>query len=132
MVVLLDANVLIALVSIEHVHHDSAEAWLRDLDDEFATCPSTEGSLLRFLIREGHGVATVHNVLSEIASDPRHEFWPDALSYTDVPLNEVMGHRQVTDAYLTALARSHRTRIATFDRGLAAAYPDVVDLIPTA
>jgi len=29
----------------------------------------------------------------------------------------VIGHRQVTDAYLAALARHHRGQLATFDPG---------------
>lgn len=41
----------------------------------------------------------------------------------------VIGHRQVTDAYLVALARGHRSRLATFDRGLAALHGDEVELL---
>jgi hypothetical protein len=36
-----------------------------------------------------------------------------------------MGHRQVTDAYLAALARHHGGRPVTFDKGLVALHPDV-------
>ena len=36
-----------------------------------------------------------------------------------------MGHRQVTDAYLAALARHHRGKLASFDRGLVALHTDV-------
>ena len=50
---LLDANVLIALVVNDHVHHASAEAWFSGLADGFATCPVTQGSLIRLLVREG-------------------------------------------------------------------------------
>ncbi|REM93644.1 VapC toxin family PIN domain ribonuclease, partial [Mycobacterium tuberculosis] len=49
MTVLLDANVLIALVVAEHVHHDAAADWLMASDTGFATCPMTQGSLVRFL-----------------------------------------------------------------------------------
>jgi hypothetical protein len=52
------------------------------------------------------------------------------LGYTDVPWRGVLGHRQVTDAYLAALARRNGGRLATFDRGLAALHEDVVMLIP--
>jgi uncharacterized protein len=37
----------------------------------------------------------------------------------------VLGHRQVTDAYLAALARHHHGKLATFDKGLAALHSDV-------
>lgn len=42
----------------------------------------------------------------------------------------MQSHRQVTDAYLAALARTHGGRLLTFDRGLAAAHADVAELIP--
>ena len=35
----------------------------------------------------------------------------------------VVGHRQVTDAYLLALAKTHGGKLATFDRGVAALLP---------
>jgi predicted nucleic acid-binding protein len=70
-------------------------------------------------------------VLTAIHEDPRHEFWPDDLAYRDVPLRGVIGHRQVTDAYLVALARRHGAKLATFDEGLAALHDDSVELIPT-
>ncbi|WP_445548451.1 MULTISPECIES: hypothetical protein [unclassified Frankia] len=42
MTTLLDANVLIALIVSDHVHHDAAETWLADTAASFATCPITE------------------------------------------------------------------------------------------
>jgi predicted nucleic acid-binding protein len=54
---LLDANVLIALVVADHVHHDPADAWLAGLPGHFTTCPITEGSLASYgssFGREGH------------------------------------------------------------------------------
>jgi uncharacterized protein len=127
---LLDANVLIALVVADHVHHAAAEAWLAGGSDAFATCPITQGSLVRLLIREGQSGAAARAVVSELADHPRHEFWPDSVSYRDVPLGGLIGHRQVTDAYLVSLARAHGGILATFDQGLAGRYADRVELIP--
>jgi hypothetical protein len=45
--ILLDANVLIALLVNDHVHHSSAETWFLGVTDGFATCPITQGSLIR-------------------------------------------------------------------------------------
>jgi uncharacterized protein len=129
--VLLDANVLIALVVADHVHHDAAETWLTSAEERFATCPITQGSLVRLLVREGQPVGVVHTVLEIMADDDRHEFWPDAIPYADVPLTGVIGHRQVTDAYLVQLARFHNGRLATFDQGLAKLHGDIADLVPT-
>ncbi len=130
MTVLLDANVLIALLVADHVHHDAAEAWLGGSKIRFATCPITEGSLVRLLVREGQPAEIAIAVIRAVAADPRHEFWPDAVSYQDVPVQGVIGHRQVTDAYLAQLARNRGGRLVSFDNGLAELHHDVVDLIP--
>jgi uncharacterized protein len=129
--ILLDANVLIALVVADHVHHDAAETWLAGVTDRFATCPITQGSLVRLLIREGQPAETARTVVSAMAADSRHEFWPDDLPYGDVAMNGVVGHRQATDAYLAQLARAHGGRLASFDEGLAKLHHDVADLLPT-
>ena len=128
--VLLDANVLIALVVADHVHHEYAEAWFAASGKGFATCPITQGRLMRFLIREGQSAEAARSVLQELADNPRHEFWPDTASYPDMPVIGIIGHRQVTDAYLAHLARSYSARLATFDQALAELHTDVADLIP--
>ena len=132
MTVLLDANVLIALLVDDHVHHEAAENWFTGLNGNFATCPITQGSLLRLLIREGQPTATARAVLAGTAADPRHEFWPDDVPYTDVPTRGIIGHRQVTDAYLAQLARSRESKLATFDQAIAMLHQDVAELVPTA
>lgn len=131
MTTLLDANVLIALVVVDHLHHDAAEGWFADSDGNFATCPITEGSLLRLLIREGQTADAAQSVLNAVNNSERHEFWPGSVAYSDVPLNGVIGHRQVTDSYLAQLARAQGGRLATFDQGLAQLHADVADLLPT-
>ena len=75
------------------------------------------------------GAVAAASELCKLAANPRHRFWADDVSYAEVNWNGVLGHRQVTDAYLASLARHHRGRLATLDRGLAALHPDVVDHI---
>jgi uncharacterized protein len=128
--VLLDANVLIALLVDDHVHHVAAENWFVDISGNFATCPITQGSLMRLLIREGQSAATAQTVLNGVTAEPRHEFWPDDVEYADVPTQGIIGHRQVTDAYLAQLARARGSRLATFDQAMAKLHNDVVDLVP--
>jgi toxin-antitoxin system PIN domain toxin len=128
---LLDANVLIALVVADHVHHDAAEEWFAGSDDCFATCPITEGILLRLLIREGQTADNAQAILNAVKDNERHQFWPDSVTYSDVPLNGVLGHRQVTDSYLAQLARAQGGRLITFDQGLAKLHTDIADLLPT-
>jgi predicted nucleic acid-binding protein len=67
---------------------------------------------------------------ASLTSNPRHEFWPDNAAYHDIPIAGIIGHRQVTDAYLAHLARSYSARLATFDQALAKLHTDVADLIP--
>lgn len=131
MTTLLDANVLVALVVSDHIHHDAAEHWHSSTDAAFATCPITQGSLVRLLVKEGQTARAAKEIISAIASDPRHEFWPDSISFGDVELAGVVGHRQVTDAYLAQLARTHDGQLATFDQGLAQLHGDVAELVPT-
>jgi toxin-antitoxin system PIN domain toxin len=127
--VLLDANLLIALVVEEHEHHERAVAFVSSTD-RVATCPVVEGALVRFLVRLGELPATAVAVLAALHRSPRCELWPDDLGFQDVDLGHVTGHRQVTDAYLAALAAHHGGRLATFDRALALALPDSVELVP--
>lgn len=131
MTVLLDANVLIALVVTEHVHHDAAVDWLSARDTTFATCPITQGSLVRFLMRTGQSAAAAREVIGAVDAAKRHEFWPDSASFADVEIGGVVGHRQVTDAYLAQLARAREGQLATLDSGLAQLHRDVAVLIPT-
>lgn len=56
---------------------------------------------------------------------PEPRFWPDILPYHQVQWHGVMGHRQVTEAYLAALARHHQGKLASVDKGLVALHPDV-------
>ncbi|MCH9666478.1 MAG: PIN domain-containing protein [Actinomycetia bacterium] len=127
---LLDGNVLIALVVADHVHHEATERWHAHQAKEFATCPLTQGSLIRLLLREGQSSATAVAALEGITGSEKHEFWPDSVSFSDVKMAGVVGHRQVTDAYLAHLARVHNGRLATFDQSLAQIHKDVADLVP--
>lgn len=130
--VLLDASVLIAMYDDDHIHHQVVSDWFVDRLGAFATCPVVEGALTRWIVRVGgrDGAALAVRELRKVAADPRHAFWPDDLAYADVEWRGVLGHNQVTDAYLAALARKHRGRLATLDRGLAALHHDVAELIP--
>jgi toxin-antitoxin system PIN domain toxin len=126
---LLDANVLIALTVEEHEHHARVMTWIRDVT-RVAVCPVVEGSLIRFLLRIGESAGVASEVVRQMRGNPRCEFWPDSVSYADADLSGVHGHRQVTDAYLVALAASRPdARLATLDRALAQLRPDLTVLV---
>ena len=84
------------------------------------------------LVREGQSAEVARSVPQELADHPRHEFWPDTASCHDMRVSGIIGHRQVTEAYLAHLARSYSARLATFDEALAKLHADVADLIPAA
>lgn len=120
---LLDANVLIALSVRDHSCHEAAHTWLATTH-RIAVCPITEGALVRFLLREGESPSVAQAIVAAIRRLPACEFWRADLSYRDIDLTGVYGHRQVTDSYLVALASTRPAdRLATFDRALAARHP---------
>jgi predicted nucleic acid-binding protein len=129
-VYLLDSNILIALATPEHSLNARAAAWFGE-GHIFATCPITQGALLRFHLRAGvEATASSAKLLLEaISALPRHRFWPDDVSYLEMPARGVIGHRQVTNAYLVALAGKHGGMLATMDEGLAAVHANA-SLIP--
>jgi uncharacterized protein len=127
---LLDANVLIALATPEHSLNARAAAWFR-MGHRFATCPITQGALLRFHLRSGLEATadSAKQLLQSICALPRHEFWPDTASYLDIETKSLTGHRQVTDAYLVLLAATHNSALVTMDQALASVHPQAI-LIP--
>lgn len=128
-VYLLDANVIIALTVDEHVLHDRAGRWFETVS-RVALCPVSEGALVRYLVRTGVSASSSRTMIAALHDDARFEFWPDDLSYGEVDLRHVIGHRQVTDTYLASLAAHHGGLLATFDRGLAQTLSTQTFLIP--
>ena len=129
MTVLLDANVLIALSVTDHVHHDVVEEWFTRRSEPVATCPITQGALVRFLLRSGATAREAVEVVRGLSADDEHEFWLDDVGYDRIDMRGVVGHRQVTDAYLAGLARARGGRLATLDRALAVLHEDVAVLL---
>jgi uncharacterized protein len=131
---LLDGNLLVALRIDTHVGHAAAQHWFgRHRRDRFATCPVTQGTLLRVHMRlalDG-SVDAAWEALREITEHPRHEFWADNFSYLDVPHRLLQGPSQITDAWLAELARRHEGKLATFDQALVALHRDVALLVPS-
>lgn len=128
--VLIDSNLLIGVAVDDHEHHEIASRWLAEQDRQFATCPITEGALVRHIIRSGRAMTSAQAFLSALAARDGHEFWPDDLGYADLPARGVIGHRQATDAYLAELARRRGGKLATLDKGFATLHQDVVELVP--
>lgn len=126
---LLDVNVLLALLDSDHADHRYARTWADgELDSGWASCALTENGFVRVLsqprypspVAPGRAVA----LLADARAGGDHAFWSCEVSLLDpaaVDASRLHGARQVTDAYLLALAVAHHGRLVTFDRGLALA-----------
>lgn len=124
---LLDVKVLIALCDGRHEHHELAASWFVDHAAQgWASCPLTQNGAIRIMSAPAYpGARPVVQVLAQLqamCAHACHHFWPDALSLVQAGTlhpAHVLGHRQLTDAYLLALAVHHRGRLVTLDGGVA-------------
>jgi len=121
---LLDVNVLVALFDPAHLHHDTAHAWFEmEREGGWATCPITENGFVRVLSNPAYPgrrttVADAVARLARFTASGHHSFWADDLSLLDrsvISAHLLMGHGEITDAYLLALAVGKGGRLATFD-----------------
>jgi uncharacterized protein len=126
---LLDTNLLIALLWPSHERHELALKWFtRHRAKGWATCPMTQAGFVRIVSNPAFSRDAVQpreaiHVLSANTAAKDHAFWPDeppvaaAVAFTGVRL---MGHQQVTDAYLLGLAVRRGGVLATLDPRIAA------------
>jgi uncharacterized protein len=137
-VLLLDANVMIALAWPKHEAHKRVGVWFQaQCHSGWATCPITECALVRILSNpafstDALSVANAAAVLEANLNLPGHEFWPAdiPLSRTLKHVRRISGYAQITDAYLVGLALHHRGKLATLDQGIATLGPsEAVELI---
>ena len=123
---LLDVNVLVALLDASHVHHRAARDWLAaQARHGWASCPLTQNGCLRILSLPAYPnpqpTAAVAQRLGLAVADRSHAFWPDTCSLLEsgrIQWDRVLSSRQITDAYLLALAAANGGRLVTFDRGI--------------
>jgi len=125
---LLDVNVLIALLWTRHEHHYVAQDWFANASENgWATCSLTQLGFVRIVSNaafssEATRPAQALAVLKANIQHPEHQEWEDRWGAAAVlePLAErLIGHRQVTDAYLLALVTGHGGRLVTLDRDIA-------------
>jgi predicted nucleic acid-binding protein len=125
---LLDVNVWVALLDEAHVHNAAALAFMQGRRLQIATCPLVENGVIRVLNLPGYsslgpvGFGRVRAKLQEICAGMDHEFWPDSVSLrNDKSINwsRVLGHNQITDVYLLALATARHGCLVTLDHRVA-------------
>lgn len=123
---LLDINVLLALLDADHVDHSTARAWLSaEIDHGWSSCALTQNGFVRIISQPRYPgaipPAEAVRRLGGATSTEHHAFWPCDLSLLDAEVfdrTRIHGPRQVTDAYLLALAASNGGRFVTFDRSV--------------
>jgi toxin-antitoxin system PIN domain toxin len=121
--------VLVALAWPNHVHHEAAHRWFaarQRAKRRWATCPITQSGFVRVssnqrVIPKARSPIEALQLLERIVGLPGHEFWSDDVSIVSskyVAREKLVGHGQVTDAHLLALALSRGGRLVTFDGGV--------------
>ena len=141
---LLDVNILTALLWPAHEHHGRAHRWFgRRGDAGWATCSLTQLGFVRIVSnpafsRDALTPVEALALLAENLTHPSHEFWTESLQVpTAVKDMEVrlQGDKQLTDAYLLALAHRRKGVLATFDRGLrtlaGSRFEAALEIVPT-
>lgn len=130
---LLDVNVLLALLDGDHVDHHRAREWLTgQIDQGWASCAITQNGFVRIVSQPRYpNPVSPRDALDRLAAATEtayHAYWMCAVSIADpsvVDRSLLHGPRQVTDAYLLALATANDGRFITFDRSIpAGAVPD--------
>ena len=132
MVSLLDVNLLLALFSESHIHHEAAFRWfLAHRRPGWATCCLTELAFVRISMqvfgdKKALTFADAQRVLRLNLAAEDHQFWRLDYSPGDI-LPEIQerikGHQQLTDALLLDLAIRREGKLATFDQRIASLLP---------
>jgi len=133
MIWLFDGNLLVAMSLADHPHHERVRRWrAATTSDTIASCPITEGTLLRLHMQYGKdkSAPAAWAALASIHAHPRHVFWPEGFSYTEIDPTRITGHRQITDSWLAELARRKNGKLATLDAALSVLWPESTFLVP--
>jgi len=129
---LLDANALIALAWPSHSDHENIQRWFaRSARQGWATCPFTECAFVRIVsnpVFSAHALSlpAAMRLLNLNLQHPGHRFWGADITFAEAVQSfqdGLVGHQQVTDAYLLGLALHKKGKLATLDQSIAAWLP---------
>lgn len=123
---LLDVGVLVALLDTDHADHERVGHWIDARPQaRWASCAITENGAVRILSQPRYPNPVSPEQAVGLLAGARvrtdHEFWPCEVSVLDdavVDASRLHGPRQVTDAYLLALAVARDGVLATLDRSI--------------
>lgn len=125
---LLDANALIALCWPTHEHHLQMRAWFKQHARQgWATTAFTQAAFVRIVSQRvfagrAIAIAEVAELLLRNTAHPKHVLVPLDFGFADVMAvctGGLLGHRQITDAWLLTAAVRGGMRLVTFDTGIA-------------
>ena len=127
---LLDVNMLLAWLWPKHQFHADTLKWIApNLGKGWATCPLTETGFLRVVSNPvfsplAPALSEARKLLQlQLRPELGHTFWPADLGHTTADfdyLHRVLGHQQITDAYLLGLAIRNHGCLVTRDRRIKA------------
>lgn len=125
---LLDVNVLLALAWPNHQFHGAVVRRLdRRPSPEWATCLLTQLGFVRLssnpaIVGVRKTPAQALDLLSRLIADEHHTYLETLPSLVSVEssFRPLLGHQQVTDAYLVAIAEANDATLLTLDQRLVA------------
>ena len=124
---LLDANALIALGWPTHEHHPRMMHWFsRHARAGWASTAFTQSAFVRIVTQpafSGRAIAVgeVAELLLRNTAHPKHRLVALDFGFADVwaaCTGGILGHRQITDAWLLTAAIRNRMKLLTFDSGI--------------
>jgi toxin-antitoxin system PIN domain toxin len=123
---LLDVNVLLAIAWPNHQFHAAATAALSSRN-RWATCALTQLGFIRLssnpeVVVTAKSPPAAIGLLARLVADSLHVYLdslpaPASENWRDA-FEKLLGHQQVTDAYLVRLAAANNAVLVTFDRRL--------------
>jgi toxin-antitoxin system PIN domain toxin len=124
---LLDLNALIALADPDHECHQAIQKWfISSGKEDWGVCPLTEAGFVRVTTNPAYRsasrtIAQAVAILADFAVHPGYRYWAisDHWAVLTAPFyKRLLGHQQVTDAYLLGLAVKEESVLITFDKGI--------------
>ncbi|MGL4232399.1 MAG: TA system VapC family ribonuclease toxin [Casimicrobium sp.] len=128
---LLDASVLIPLLWPPHEKHEIARDWfahevIERSDAGWLSCAFTQAAFVRVITQPAFhspivSVAEAAALLTRNLINPKHRYIDTRIELVDVLKHctgGVVGHRQITDAWLVTLAHHASAKLVSFDKRL--------------
>ena len=124
---LLDLNALISLADVDSIHYRAIHQWFdAGGGRSWGVCPLTESGFVRVTSNPKYRgpnrtIEQATAILAGFALHPGYRYWPIAEKWSvlTAPFSaRLMGHQQVTDAYLLGLAIRENGILVTFDKAI--------------